>query len=389
MYNNDARSYIDNAIGGSGNDTLIGNAIANTLNGGAGNDTLTGGGGNDTLIGGAGIDTAMFGGNRANYLITYDNSTQTFTVADQRAGSPDGTETVTSVENFQFADSAMAAASLVPNHAPVLTVASSNVAATAGQTIAASSLFGATDADGDALFYYLLDNTADPNSGHFMVDGTAVAAGAVFKITAGQLAQTSFVAGTAGASDDLYVIASDGTALSGPDYTEFHVNLSPNHAPVLTVPSANVPLGEGHSIAASSLFSATDLDGDALFYYLLDNTPDANSGHFLVNGTTVAAGTPTKISASQLAQTSFVAGTAGASDDLYVIASDGKALSGGQYTEFHVSTIANHAPVLTVPSVNVSLSEGHSIAVSSLFSATDLDGDTLSYYLLRQYAGCQ
>ena len=43
LFNGDARSYIDNAIGGSGNDIIIGNAIANTLNGGGGNDTLTGG----------------------------------------------------------------------------------------------------------------------------------------------------------------------------------------------------------------------------------------------------------------------------------------------------------------------------------------------------------
>ncbi|MBN8989095.1 MAG: M10 family metallopeptidase, partial [Rhizobiales bacterium] len=40
LFNNDPRSYIDNAIGGSGNDIIIGNAIANVLNGGAGNDTL-------------------------------------------------------------------------------------------------------------------------------------------------------------------------------------------------------------------------------------------------------------------------------------------------------------------------------------------------------------
>ena len=42
LYNNDVRSYIDNAIGGLGNDTLIGNAIANILDGGSGNDTLIG-----------------------------------------------------------------------------------------------------------------------------------------------------------------------------------------------------------------------------------------------------------------------------------------------------------------------------------------------------------
>jgi serralysin len=48
---------IENAKGGSGNDTLIGNALANTLMGGAGNDTLTGGSGADILIGGDGNDT--------------------------------------------------------------------------------------------------------------------------------------------------------------------------------------------------------------------------------------------------------------------------------------------------------------------------------------------
>jgi Ca2+-binding RTX toxin-like protein len=50
LYNNDSRSYVENAIGGTGNDTLIGNAIGNRLDGGAGNDTLTGGGGDDTFI---------------------------------------------------------------------------------------------------------------------------------------------------------------------------------------------------------------------------------------------------------------------------------------------------------------------------------------------------
>ncbi len=68
LYNNDARSYIDNAIGGSGNDTIIGNAIANVLTGGGGNDNITGGGGNDRLIGGPGVDT-MSGGSGADTFV--------------------------------------------------------------------------------------------------------------------------------------------------------------------------------------------------------------------------------------------------------------------------------------------------------------------------------
>jgi Ca2+-binding RTX toxin-like protein len=42
-------TIIENAIGGSGNDTIIGNSYANVLTGGAGIDTLTGGGGADTF----------------------------------------------------------------------------------------------------------------------------------------------------------------------------------------------------------------------------------------------------------------------------------------------------------------------------------------------------
>lgn len=113
LYNNDPRSYIDNAIGGSGNDTIISNAIANALSGGGGNDTITGAGGNDTINGGAGTDTAVYSGNQTNYAISYNANTQTFAIADQRAGSPDGTDTVTGVENFQFADGMVASSTFV------------------------------------------------------------------------------------------------------------------------------------------------------------------------------------------------------------------------------------------------------------------------------------
>ena len=47
---------IENAIGGSGWDTLTGNSVANVLTGNGGNDLLIGNGGVDTLIGGLGND---------------------------------------------------------------------------------------------------------------------------------------------------------------------------------------------------------------------------------------------------------------------------------------------------------------------------------------------
>lgn len=49
-------AVIENAIGGTGADTLTGNSAANRLDGGGGNDLLIGGGGADWLIGGSGSD---------------------------------------------------------------------------------------------------------------------------------------------------------------------------------------------------------------------------------------------------------------------------------------------------------------------------------------------
>jgi serralysin len=69
QHNADARSLVENAKGGAGNDLITGNAAANVLWGNGGNDTLIGGDGNDNLVGGAGADR-LDGGNGsdlANY----------------------------------------------------------------------------------------------------------------------------------------------------------------------------------------------------------------------------------------------------------------------------------------------------------------------------------
>ena len=56
----DVRGYIENAIGGAGDDTLTGNQADNVLSGGSGADELSGLAGSDTLSGEAGGDT-LFG----------------------------------------------------------------------------------------------------------------------------------------------------------------------------------------------------------------------------------------------------------------------------------------------------------------------------------------
>ena len=76
LYGNDTRSLIENAIGGSGDDTLRGNAGNNSLSGGAGNDQLWGGtNGSDTLTGGAGSNAYWWDVKNANDSVISSSST--------------------------------------------------------------------------------------------------------------------------------------------------------------------------------------------------------------------------------------------------------------------------------------------------------------------------
>jgi len=60
QYKGSDASLIENAFGGSGNDSLFGNKVANRLDGNAGNDRFFGALGNDTYVGNGGIDTFFF-----------------------------------------------------------------------------------------------------------------------------------------------------------------------------------------------------------------------------------------------------------------------------------------------------------------------------------------
>lgn len=104
LYNNNTASLIENAVGGSGNDSIIGNTIDNILTGGPGNDSLNGGLGNNT---------AKYSGGVANYLVT-QNSDGSWTVTDQRSGSPDGTDTLQNIQTLLFSDGPVAVSATPP-----------------------------------------------------------------------------------------------------------------------------------------------------------------------------------------------------------------------------------------------------------------------------------
>lgn len=91
---NDTLSSIENANGGSGNDTIYGNGTANSLSGGPGDDGIVGAGGNDYITGDEGND--FLEGDAGNDWITGGIGNDTLQAAggnDSLYGGP-GTDTV-------------------------------------------------------------------------------------------------------------------------------------------------------------------------------------------------------------------------------------------------------------------------------------------------------
>ncbi len=239
---------------------------------------------------------------------------------------------------------------------PVVTAA--NAAIATGQSVAASSLFTASDPDGDTITIYDFYDLS--GNGHFVVNGVTQGTAVEIDLTAAQLAQTSYVAGSA--ADQLYVRANDGTAWSTwQPFTAGPV------APVVT--TSNAAIAAGHSVAASSLFTASDPDGGTITIY--DFYDLSGNGHFVVNGVTQGTAVEIDLTTAQLAQTSYVAGSA--ADQLYVRANDGTAWSAWQ-----PFTAGPVPPVVTAS--NAAIAAGHSVAASSLFTASDPDGGTITTY---------
>ncbi|MCV6574388.1 MAG: cadherin domain-containing protein [Cohaesibacter sp.] len=148
----------DTINGRGGDDTLIGNGGDDTINGGDHNDTLTGGGGNDRIEGGSGTDKAIYSGNRSDYSVT-QNSNGTYTIVDTRSGSPDGTDTVSGVENFQFADGTLTVGNLVGgNFAPTdIALSANNVSENSSGAVVGN--LSSTDANsGDSHTYTVSDS---------------------------------------------------------------------------------------------------------------------------------------------------------------------------------------------------------------------------------------
>src|SRR5205085_10378257 len=103
-------------------------------------------------------------------------------------------------------------------------------------------------------------------------------------------------------------------------------------------------------VAASSLFSASDPDGDAITQYDFWDT-GGGGGHFLVNGLTQPTNGDIYITASQLAQTIYQSGNG--VDTLWVRANDGTQWSAWSPSLTVTAQRVVTPPVVTSPKLNI------------------------------------
>lgn len=93
---------IENVMGSGADDVFRDNEGNNYLFGSYGKDRFVVSGGNDTVDGGRGRDSIVYENGIDECIITYDATNQKLTIVDARTGSPNGTDTVSNVEQFIF-----------------------------------------------------------------------------------------------------------------------------------------------------------------------------------------------------------------------------------------------------------------------------------------------
>ncbi|MFB2551546.1 hypothetical protein [Ensifer soli] len=318
----DTFSEVENIIGSRRGDVLRGNNGDNVIDGGLGRDTIEGRDGNDTFIagngndsfdGGNGADTLVLSGNKSDYQITVAGAG--FQLVDLRGANFDGTDTVTQVETFVFADQTRSAATLLnaPPALPVLNAGPLAENATQGTVV---GTLAAADPDGNPVT--------------FQLDAAGLA---LFSIAGNQLilnpnANIDFEQGST-RSFQVSAIDSSG-ASSGPTTVTVQIG-NVNEAPG-TPSFAGNPIPEnsaGGTVIGT--FSAVDPDGTA-------------PGFEIVGGSSLFAISGNRLVVANGANLDF---EAGATRTLQVRATDGSLTSGALDITVRLTNVDE--PILGTP----------------------------------------
>jgi hypothetical protein len=251
-----------------------------------------------------------------------------------------------------------------------------NLTADAGDTLALSGLYTATAPSGQTIAGYqvaLRDDGTIDGGGTLMLNGVDVTDQVDF--TPDQFDQLHYVAGTAGGSQDLVVVARTGTpnatgALSGvTDSAAVAITArvtgtrSINAAGALLTPVTggdsnamsiaqqasiftgfgattarptlssvgNLTAAAGDTLSLSSLYTATPPGGGAIAGYRVALGDDTAGGSLMLNGVDVTG--QVDFTPDQFDQLSYVAGASGTTQSLVVVAQTGTANSDGTLSD--------------------------------------------------------
>ncbi len=243
-----------------------------------------------------------------------------------------------------------------------------------GDSVPFSSLFDASDLDGDPITAFRFrDNNVSNTSGFFTVNGEIQNANVLIEVPASELQFVRYNAGLIVGSETFAVQVSDGERLSNVATAEIFTVASNFFAPVVN-PIPQTVL-ESERIDVSSLFTVSDAENnEILSYFITDRNANQNGGHLVLNGVRQPSAEFFQITANQLPNLRYVGGQFGQTENVAVQAFDGEFFS--EITDIAVTTEANQfRPVTDAFNVNSRL--GRVIAAESLFSFSDQDGNTL------------
>ncbi len=347
------RTVAENTAAG----TNIGNAITATD---PDNDTLTYSlGGQDASA--FGIDTTT-GQLRTNAALDYETKsiyTVSVTVSDGKLTTTIAvTINITDVD--ELPNQVIEVKGVSANNAPVFTEGSStsrSVAENTGSGVDIGGAVSATDADGHTLTYSL--GGTDTNA--FSIDTTT-----------GQLRTDATLDYETKSIYTVTITASDGTDEATITVTINVIDETENRAPVFTDGSStsrSVAENTGSGVDIGRAVSATDADGHTLTYSL----GGTDAAAFTINSTTGQLRTHTELDYETKSIYTVIITASDSTDEATITV-----------TIKVIDETENRAPVFTdgnSSSRSVAENTGSGVDIGSAISATDADGNTLTYFL--------
>lgn len=280
-------------------------------------------------------------------------------------------------DGSQWSNQATIAANIAPNlAAPV--ISGNQALVRIENRVALRDMMNFADADGNTVKRIrALDLSAASASGTLMQDDTELAAGVWHEFDTNQLSRFTFRGASSPWYDVLRFQAYDGKFWSNVA-THRQLTVNNRYAPELEVQSYSV--NEKVFRNLSTMFTFTDLDGDALSQLRVRSFGTKNfHGHLYRNGIKMDGNVWYTINANELSQWQYQAGWVGTTTQVGMQASDGYSFTDTMVLDFRS---VSSTPVLT--SFNKTLVPDTGIAtLASMFSYKDAENDPMQMLRVR------